>query len=185
MWMAIIRIAIGVIFIGLLERVATHAVPIIVLMFAVISIVLGGFRIRRGSLYYFDLLYIVAFLSAFVACAVSPDETVPWILRYRAPIMYLLLAIATMGPPLFSLPPFRFTWRRPPSRMPPIFVVLWGTSFLLSSSLLWLGYPIRTPLLIFVLLTIPTHITAMHQWKRVRSRVLEAARESMPSSLTP
>jgi len=166
----VIRIALPVIFLGFLNRIPTNAVPYLILIFAIISIMMAILGIRRGFLYYYDPLNIIVFFVAFIMWLLFPEQVVSWTIRYGKSVIYPLLALATVVPPLLSYPRFRIIWKGEYPFIPTPFIVLWGSTFILSSVMLWLGAPVRTPILIIVFMTFPMRISLVREFKITKKR---------------
>ncbi|MBC8231398.1 hypothetical protein H8E77_17740 [bacterium] len=176
------RIALPVIFLSFLNRIPNNAVPYFILIFGIISVIMTVIGIRRGFLYYYDPLNIIVFAVVFAMWALSPEQTVPWMLRYGKSIVYPLLALATIVPPLLSYSRFCIVWKESPiAPIAPIaptpFVVLWGSTFILASVMLWLGAPVRTPILIIVFMTFPIRISLARAFNLTKKRTRRSRKE--------
>ncbi|HIE30660.1 TPA: hypothetical protein EYP66_25655 [Candidatus Poribacteria bacterium] len=165
-----IRIALPIIFLTFLNRIPTHVAPYFILIFAVISVIMALIGIRRGFLYYYDPLNIIMFSAVFIMWALSPNQAISWTLRYGKSVLYPVLALATIAPPILSYPRFRIIWKGEYPHAPMPFVVLWGSTFILASVMLWLGAPVRTPILIIVLLTLPMRISLAREFNITKRR---------------
>lgn len=172
-----IRFTLLIIFVTFLHRIPKGAMLYFVLVFILASVVLAVRDIRRGYIYYFDILNLIMFPAILTMHMVFPDGTKPWLLQYGGRIVYPLLAVITIGPPLLSLPSFRLTWSGS-SPYQTLLVVLWGATFVLSSTMLWLGSwlgsseekLIRVPLLVIVMLTIPMRVALAREFRILRER---------------
>lgn len=162
-----IRITLSIIFVSFLGRIPTYAVPYFMLGLVLISVLVAGLGIRRGYLYYYDIFNLTVFPTIFVIYITSP-EVLPWMIHSWGPIMYLLLAVATILPSLLLRRPVAcISWKKDSLPVPAVLLVLWGATFLLSSTMLWRGAPVRTPWLIIVMLTIPTRIALARELKLI------------------
>jgi hypothetical protein len=137
----------------------TNMMMYFVLVFLLIAIAFTIVDVRRGCIYYLDILDVLLFIIILAMWIVSQEKTLSWLTRYRGKVIYPLFAVITIIPPLLSLPAFRIVWKGESTMVPTVFVVLWGSTFVLSSTLLWLGAPIKTPLLIMFMMTLPVRVT--------------------------
>lgn len=161
---AMIRITLPIIFVSLLSRVPIQAMPYFILAFALISIVVAGLGIRNGYLHHYDILDLTIFFTALAGYIASPERAVEWMINNGRLVVYPLFAITTLAPPLLLRRPVtRIIWKGTPSPVSMVTLVLWGTTFILSSIMLWLGARSRTPFLIIAVVTIPVQITLAYE----------------------
>ncbi len=155
-----IRLTLPIIFASAFMRILqTNTTTYFILAFLLASIAFTIVDVRRGYIYYLDILDVLLFITVFVMWIVSREKAVSWLTNYRGQVIYPLFAVITIIPPLLSLPAFRIVWRGESTTVPTVLVVLWSSTFVLSSTMLWLGAPIKTPLLIIVMMTLPMRFT--------------------------
>jgi len=172
-----LRLTLPIIFVSFLHRIPQNVMPYFIFIFISVAVFLGILDIRRGYIYYFDILNLIMFPIILAMYMMFPNNMKPWILHYGGRIIYPILAVITIGPPLLSLPSFRLTWRGS-SPYHNILVVLWGATFILSSTLLWLGSwlgaseekVLRVPLLVILMLTIPMRAALAREFRILRER---------------
>jgi len=161
----------AVAFVSFLQRIPHVAVPYFITALILISIFFVVWGIRRGCLYYYDFINISLFPVFLATWLLSPQKETAWLISHRGHIIYPLFAVASIAPRMLSLPAFHLVWKGNSTAIPTVFVVLWGATFLLSSIMLWLGAPIRTPVLVILVLTIPTRIALARELNMTKDRI--------------
>ncbi|MBM3242623.1 hypothetical protein FJZ31_40705 [Candidatus Poribacteria bacterium] len=159
-----IRVALPIIFLGLLSRVPIQAIPYLILAFVSLSVVVAVLGIRNGYLHHYDILDLTIFFTALVGYIASPERTIEWMLNNARLVVFPLFALTLIVPSLvLRRPVTRIIWKGTPSSTSIVTLVLWSTTFILASIMLWFGAPVRTPFLIIAIVTIPMQITLAYE----------------------
>jgi hypothetical protein len=165
-----VRVILLVLFVGFFQRIPTDAVPYFISILLLISVFLAVRGILGGYFYYYDFLTLILFSVALATWLLSPDKEASWLIRYRGQIVYPLLAIAVIIPPILSWQAFHFRWKAEPLAVPLPFIVLWGSTFILISIMLWFGASTRTPVLVLGVMTMPMRAALVWEFKMGKTR---------------